>query len=153
MENRVVGQFPVKAAGHLRPDYLRTQIANLRNLETMKRVVIVGREASGKSTLARRLGHITGLPATEVDRVFWQSGLIATPREQWLVVQEKLVVKDRWILWSQNRQFVGNLLIASHFEELVAFLLAVVAASVVVSLPIRPAVPGCIHKHQSPGTH
>ena len=86
MENRGVGQFPVKATGHLRPDYLRTQIANLRNLETMKRVVIVGREASGKSTLARRLGHITGLPATEVDRVFWQSGLIATPREQWLVV-------------------------------------------------------------------
>lgn len=45
------------------------------------------------------------------------------------------------------------LLIANHFEELVAFLLAVVAASVVVSLPIRPAVLGCIHKHQSPGTH
>jgi hypothetical protein len=53
----------------------------------------------------------------------------------------------------RNRQFVGNLLIANHFEESVAFLLAVVAASVVVSLPIRPAVLGCIHKHQSPGTH
>jgi hypothetical protein len=53
----------------------------------------------------------------------------------------------------RNRQFARNLLIANHFEELVAPLLAVVAARVVVSLPIRPAVLGCIHKHQSPGTH
>jgi adenylate kinase family enzyme len=64
----------------------------------MKRVVIIGRGASGKSTLARRLGDITGLPVTEVDKVFWQPGLIATPREQWIVVQEKLVARDRWII-------------------------------------------------------
>jgi adenylate kinase family enzyme len=64
----------------------------------MHRVVIVGRGASGKSTLARLLGNITGLPVTEVDKVFWQPGLIATPREQWVRVQEKLVARDRWII-------------------------------------------------------
>jgi len=64
----------------------------------MKRVVIIGRGASGKSTLARRLGDITGLPVTEIDKIFWQPGLVATPRDQWVVMQEKLVVKDRWIM-------------------------------------------------------
>jgi adenylate kinase family enzyme len=64
----------------------------------MKRVVIIGRGASGKSTLARRLGDITGLPAIEVDKIFWQPGLIPTPREQWVVMQEKLVAGDRWIM-------------------------------------------------------
>ena len=64
----------------------------------MRRVVILGRGASGKSTLARRLGDITGLPVIEVDKVFWQAGLIATPREQWVVMQEKLVAWDRWIM-------------------------------------------------------
>jgi len=64
----------------------------------MRRVVIIGRGASGKSTLARRLGDITGLPVTEVDKIFWQPGLIATPREQWVVMQEKLVAGDRWIM-------------------------------------------------------
>jgi adenylate kinase family enzyme len=64
----------------------------------MKRVVIIGRGASGKSTLARRLGEITGLPVIEVDKLFWQAGLIATPREQWVVMQEKLVAGDRWIM-------------------------------------------------------
>ncbi len=61
-------------------------------------MVILGRGASGKSTLARRLGDITGLPVIEVDKVFWQAGLIATPREQWVVMQEKLVAGDRWIM-------------------------------------------------------
>jgi len=64
----------------------------------MKRVVIIGRGASGKSTLARRLGDITGLPVIEVDKIFWQPGLIATPREQWVAMQEKLVAGDRWIM-------------------------------------------------------
>jgi hypothetical protein len=44
------------------------------------------------------LGDITGLPVIEVDKIFWQPGLIATPREQWVVMQEKLVAGDRWIM-------------------------------------------------------
>lgn len=64
----------------------------------MKRVVILGRGASGKSTLARRLGEITGLPVIEVDKIFWQPGLIAMPREQWVAMQEKIVAGDRWII-------------------------------------------------------
>src|SRR5260370_25314098 len=72
--------------------------SNLRKLESMRRVVILGRGASGKSTLARRLGDITGLPVIEVDKIFWQPGLIATPREQWVAMQGKLVAGDRWIM-------------------------------------------------------
>jgi adenylate kinase family enzyme len=64
----------------------------------MKRVVILGRGASGKSTLARRLGNITGLPVIELDKIFWQAELIATPRETWVAVQEKIVAEDRWII-------------------------------------------------------
>jgi adenylate kinase family enzyme len=64
----------------------------------MKRVVILGRGASGKSTLARRLGEITGLPVIELDKVFWRPGLAAKPRDQWVVVQEELVAKDAWIM-------------------------------------------------------
>jgi len=67
-------------------------------MKRMERVVIVGRGASGKSTLARRSGDITGLPVTEVDRIFWQPGLIDTPRQQWIEIQEQFVVGDRWIM-------------------------------------------------------
>ena len=71
---------------------------NGRTLENMERVVILGRGASGKSTLARLLGEITGLPVIELDKVFWRPGLVATPRDQWVVVQEKLVAKNGWIM-------------------------------------------------------
>jgi adenylate kinase family enzyme len=71
---------------------------NRRTLGNMKRVVILGRGASGKSTLARRLGEITGLPVIELDKVFWRAGLVATPRNQWVILQEKLVVEEGWIM-------------------------------------------------------
>jgi len=64
----------------------------------MKRVVILGRGASGKSTLARSLGQITGLPVIELDKIFWRPGLAATPRGQWVAVQEKLVAEEKWIM-------------------------------------------------------
>ena len=67
-------------------------------MDVMKRVVILGRGASGKSTLANRLGEITGLPVIELDQIFWRAGLLATPRDQWVVLQERLVAEDRWIM-------------------------------------------------------
>ena len=53
----------------------------------MKRVVILGCGASGKSTLARHMGEITGLPVVELDKVFWQAGLAAMPRDEWVAAQ------------------------------------------------------------------
>jgi hypothetical protein len=44
------------------------------------------------------LSEITGLPVIELDKVFWRPGLAATPRDQWVVVQEKLVAKGGWIM-------------------------------------------------------
>jgi adenylate kinase family enzyme len=71
----------------------------------MKRMVILGRGASGKSTLAKRLGDITGLPVVELDKVFWKRGLTATPRDEWVAAQNLLVAKDRWIADGDLGQF------------------------------------------------
>jgi adenylate kinase family enzyme len=64
----------------------------------MKRVVIIGRGASGKSTLAVRLGEITGLPVIELDKFFWRPGLVATPRDQWVAIQERFLAEEGWII-------------------------------------------------------
>jgi adenylate kinase family enzyme len=64
----------------------------------MKRVVIFGRGASGKSTLARQLGEITELPVFELDKIFWQPGLVPTAPEQWADTQQTLVAQNQWIL-------------------------------------------------------
>ena len=64
----------------------------------MRRVVILGRGGAGKSTLARRLGDITGLPVVELDKIFWRSGLLPTPRDEWIHLQQKLVREEKWIM-------------------------------------------------------
>lgn len=64
----------------------------------MKRVVIIGPGASGKSTLGRRLGEITGLRVIELDTIFWRPDLAVTPRDQWVELQQSLVTQNEWIM-------------------------------------------------------
>ncbi len=44
----------------------------------MKRVAISGCGGTGKSTLARRLGKITGLPIYHLDSLYWKPGWVPT---------------------------------------------------------------------------
>jgi hypothetical protein len=67
-------------------------------LPAMQRVVILGRGAAGKSTFARKLGETTGLPVVELDRHFWQPGLVPAPRARWIEIQRRLVDEERWIM-------------------------------------------------------
>ena len=62
------------------------------------RVVVVGPGAAGKSTLARALGEVTGIPVTELDQLFWRPGPTATSKEEWAAVQAGLVARPAWIL-------------------------------------------------------
>jgi len=64
----------------------------------MKRVVIFGRAASGKSSLARTLGELTGLPVIELDKLFWQSGLQPLPLDKWASIQNRLIQTPSWIM-------------------------------------------------------
>jgi len=64
----------------------------------MKRVIILGRGGSGKSTLAAELGDITGLPVIELDKMFWQLGLEAMPRAEWMKTQQRLIEQESWIM-------------------------------------------------------
>ena len=40
----------------------------------MERVMIIGCGGAGKSTLARKLGEITGLPVVHLDQIWWAPG-------------------------------------------------------------------------------
>jgi adenylate kinase family enzyme len=64
----------------------------------VKRTLVLGRGGAGKSTFARRLGALTGLPVIELDQLFWQPGLVATPRDRWVDVQHELIQGEAWVI-------------------------------------------------------
>ena len=69
-----------------------------RSHRNVQRILILGRGAAGKSTLARRLSALTGFPVIELDDWFWQPGLRETPRERWIDIQRGLIQSDTWII-------------------------------------------------------
>jgi adenylate kinase family enzyme len=73
-------------------------VAAADSIVKVQRILILGRGGSGKSTLARRLGTLTGFPVIELDQWFWQPGLVATPRDRWVEVQNELIQAETWII-------------------------------------------------------
>jgi adenylate kinase family enzyme len=63
----------------------------------VRRVVLLGRGAAGKSTLARRLGAATGIPVVELDALFWRPDLTPTPPAEWAAEQRELIARPAWI--------------------------------------------------------
>jgi adenylate kinase family enzyme len=64
----------------------------------VRRVAIFGNAGGGKSTLARRLAEITGLPLHAVDRLQFRDGGGAVPEADFLAHHAALLRQDTWII-------------------------------------------------------
>jgi adenylate kinase family enzyme len=64
----------------------------------MQKILIIGSGGAGKSTLARRLGVVTGIEVHHLDRVYWRPGLVKPPRDEWMASLQALLSKPAWIL-------------------------------------------------------
>ncbi len=62
------------------------------------KIAVLGSPGAGKSTVARELGLLSGLPVFHLDKLFWQPGWVETPRPDWIALQSQLVAHDRWII-------------------------------------------------------
>ena len=64
----------------------------------MERIVVIGCGGSGKSTLASWLGDTLSLPVIHLDQLFWRSGWVKAPEEEWISLHENAVSQQRWII-------------------------------------------------------
>ncbi len=62
------------------------------------RIVVIGSSGAGKSTFARRLGAVTGIPVTHIDQLFWERGWVPAPKAVYLARLAAVVAQDRWII-------------------------------------------------------
>jgi hypothetical protein len=67
----------------------------------VRRVVILGRGGAGRSTLAQDLSRRIGVPAAELDALFWRpgpNGPIPAEPAAWTAQQRELVQGSAWII-------------------------------------------------------
>jgi hypothetical protein len=64
----------------------------------MKRVAIFGNAGGGKSTLARQLAEITGLPLHVLDKMQYLPGGAPVPHDEFLQAHAALLEQDEWII-------------------------------------------------------
>ncbi len=85
----------------------------------MKRVLIIGCCGAGKSTLAKKLGEITGLPVVHLDYHFWRPGWVQTPDDEWPAVIDGLLKGENWIM---DGNFAGSLAVRLEGADTVIYL-------------------------------
>ena len=64
----------------------------------MKKVIVIGGNGSGKSTMSVELARITGLPLTHLDKLYWTGDWCARSHEEFDALLISELEKDSWIL-------------------------------------------------------
>ncbi len=64
----------------------------------MKKVAVFGNTGGGKSTLAKTLADITGLPLVTLDKIMYQPGGDVVPHEQYLAIHADIMKNEQWII-------------------------------------------------------
>ena len=64
----------------------------------MKRVAVFGNAGGSKSTIARRLSELTGLPLYVVDMMQFRAGGVKVPQHEFLQAHADLLRRDEWVL-------------------------------------------------------
>ena len=59
---------------------------------------MIGPGGTGKSTLAARMGAITGLPVIHLDSIFWRPGWEPTPKDEWARTVRALLAREAWVM-------------------------------------------------------
>ena len=64
----------------------------------MNRILIIGSGGAGKSTLARRIGEVTGLPVIHLDQLHWKPNWTGTPKEEWKQTVAEVLKGESWVM-------------------------------------------------------
>ncbi len=64
----------------------------------MRRLVVIGNAASGKSSLSMRIHELTNIPVYHLDTILWKKNWERTPEEEFVVKHDEILSKDLWII-------------------------------------------------------
>jgi len=64
----------------------------------MQRVLVMGSSGSGKSTFARRLSEMTGIPFVSLDALYWKPGWVASDNAEFGQRVAEIARQPRWVM-------------------------------------------------------
>lgn len=64
----------------------------------MQRVLVIGPCGAGKSTLARELGPLLGLPVIHLDKLHWRPGWVEGSKAELLADLAREMAAERWLV-------------------------------------------------------
>ena len=86
----------------------------------MNRILVIGvGSGAGKSTFARRLGKLTGIEVTHLDRLFWKPGWVESSVEEFTEAQQQVILNDTWII---EGNYTGTIDIRESYADTVIYL-------------------------------
>lgn len=65
---------------------------------TEKRICVIGRPGSGKSTFSMKLAEKTGLPLVHLDKIWWKENWVESTREEFDKKLDEILDQDAWII-------------------------------------------------------
>jgi adenylate kinase family enzyme len=72
----------------------------------MQRILVMGSSGSGKSTFARRLSAVTGIPMVSVDALFWKPGWVESDISEF---RERLGAAARQPRWIMDGNYISHM--------------------------------------------
>ena len=75
----------------------------------MQRVLVMGSPGSGKSTFARRLSDITGIPVVSLDALYWKPGWQPSDTAEFATRVSEVVSLPRWIIDGDYIWWAGDI--------------------------------------------
>ena len=76
----------------------------------MQRILVMGSSGSGKSTFARRLSEITGIPMVSLDALYWKPGWVPSDATEFEQRVTEAAGQSRWIFdGNYTRHGAGDL--------------------------------------------
>jgi adenylate kinase family enzyme len=70
------------------------------------RALVIGFPGAGKSTFARALGRVTGVPVVHLDQLYWKAGWVASSEAEFAARHDDALARPRWII---DGGYVGSL--------------------------------------------
>ena len=64
----------------------------------MKKAIVIGCPGSGKSTFARKLSEVTGLPLYHLDMLYWNDDATVVPKEVFASRLGEVMARFEWII-------------------------------------------------------